>query len=63
MVSKNAKEEKQMTYLRKVCTSLGRIIPAVALLVGSATASQACTWWFHQPKVPEGLTGINNSRL
>ena len=52
-----------MTYLRKVRTSLGRIIPAVALLVGSATASQAYTWWFHQPKVPEGLTGINNSRL
>ena len=52
-----------MNYLRKVCTSLGRIIPAVALLVGSATASQACTWWFHQPKVPERLNSINNFSL
>lgn len=36
-------------------TSFGKIIPAVALLVGMSTVSQACAWWFHQPQIPEQM--------
>ena len=45
----------KMKRMSKMKTSLREIIPAVALLVGMSTASQACAWWFHQPKVPEQM--------
>lgn len=32
-----------------------KVIPAIALVVGTATVSQACVVWFHQPKVPEAM--------
>ena len=44
-----------MKRLNKMKISLGKIIPTVALLVGMSTVSQACAWWFHQPKVPEQM--------
>ncbi len=30
-------------------------IPAVALKLGEHSATQACIWWFNQPKMPTGL--------
>lgn len=44
-----------MKRLNKMKSSLGKIIPAVALLIGMSTASQACAWWFHQPQIPEQM--------
>lgn len=26
-------------------------IPAIALMIGMSTASQACVWWFHHPYI------------
>ncbi len=33
----------------------GSIIPAIALILGIASVSGACTHWFHQPRVPEQM--------
>ena len=45
----------KMKRMSKMKTSFGKIIPALALLVGMSTASQACVWWFHQPQMPEQM--------
>lgn len=42
--------------LMKYCSSLA----ALALLISVGTVTQACFWWFHQPKVPEGLSKYAN---
>lgn len=39
-------------FLMKSCSSLA----ALALLISAGTVNQACFWWFHQPKVPEGFS-------
>lgn len=53
-----------MKRMNKMKTSFGKIIPAVALLVGMSTVSQACIWWFHQPQIPEQMKKkLNNMTL
>lgn len=46
-----------MSKWEKLIISVGRLLPALALMLGTATATRACNWWFHQPKVPEALKG------
>ena len=40
---------------KKVLLNLGKIIPALALVLGTASVSQACVLWFHQPVVPDKM--------
>ncbi len=44
-----------MNKTRRLWSSIGRLIPAIALMLGTSTTTYACHWWFHQPKVPEAL--------
>lgn len=44
-----------MTKVKKVLMHMGKSIPAFALMLGVVSNSQACVWWFHQPKVPEQM--------
>lgn len=44
-----------MTKFKSLIMRFGKIIPAFALVLGAASNSQACVWWFHQPKVPEQM--------
>lgn len=41
-----------MNQLRKLVKNVGKLIPAVALMLGTTTATQACMWWFYQPRIP-----------
>lgn len=42
--------------MKKLLLRLSAFVPAFAVLIGVTTATQACAWWFHQPKVPNTLT-------
>ncbi len=33
----------------------GKLLPKLAKKCGDASLKAACTWWFHQPKVPTQL--------
>ncbi|MEI6579833.1 MAG: cyclic lactone autoinducer peptide [Eubacteriales bacterium] len=33
----------------------GSLVASLALFVGVSSAQAACCWWFHQPKVPQGM--------
>lgn len=44
-----------MTRLKSILIKMGKVIPALALMVGTASVSQACIIWFHQPVVPEKM--------
>ena len=44
-----------MKKFMNVVGKLAGIIPAVALMMGNATVSQACILWFHQPEIPEEM--------
>lgn len=50
------KEEKFMkNILIKIAHKAGSILPAIALVLGIASVSGACSHWFHQPRVPEQM--------
>ena len=44
-----------MVKMKKFLMHFGKMIPAFALMLGTVSASQACVWWFHQPRVPEQM--------
>jgi len=35
----------------KILTAISK----TAILLGELSASSTCTWWFHQPKMPEEM--------
>ncbi len=41
--------------LIKIAHKVGNILPAMALVLGIASVSGACSYWFHQPRVPEQM--------
>lgn len=44
-----------MVRFKNLLTKMSKVVPAFALMLASTTVSQACVWWFHQPKVPEKM--------
>lgn len=41
--------------MEKLRKKILKVIPNIALVLGTATLSQACVLWFHQPKVPDNM--------
>lgn len=41
--------------LKKFMYGLGSMVCSLVLLIGASSANAACLYWFHQPKVPEGM--------
>ena len=41
--------------IKNIMVKLGTAMASLALVVGVATESAACHWFFHQPKVPQGM--------
>ena len=45
-----------MANLKKfLCGKAGWIVASLALMIGASTMNAACMFWFHQPKVPQGM--------
>jgi cyclic lactone autoinducer peptide len=44
-----------MKNVERFIRRFGGTIASLALIVGVASANAACIWWFHQPKVPNGM--------
>lgn len=42
-------------FLKKNCAQSLVAMAALALFVGSTSASVASVWWFHQPEMPESI--------
>ena len=53
--------------MKKLKSSLvkwsGLGVSALALVVGVASANSACLFWFHQPKVPQGMDKFKNPHM
>ena len=45
-----------MKKLSKIGIKFGGLVASCALLVGVASVNAACPVWFHQPKVPKGMS-------
>lgn len=41
-----------MKNVQKFIRHWSNLLPALALLIGLSTTSQACAFWFHQPEFP-----------
>ncbi|MDR1156790.1 MAG: cyclic lactone autoinducer peptide [Oscillospiraceae bacterium] len=41
---------------------LGGLFASLALVLGVASSQAVCTLWFHQPKVPQGMSRFKRSR-
>lgn len=44
-----------MSLLEKLSMKVSTMVASVALSLGIRTVNAACTAWFHQPEVPEGM--------
>jgi len=44
-----------MGKFKGIVLKWGSLLASLALLVGVTASSQVCWWWFHQPKVPQGM--------
>jgi len=45
-----------MSMLRSTVTKLGGLVAALALIVGVASAQAMCVAFYHQPKIPQGIS-------
>ena len=41
-----------MVRFKNLLTKMEKLVPAFALMLATASVSQACVLWFHQPRVP-----------
>lgn len=44
-----------MKAIKKLMLKYGSSLAAFALMIGVSSSSQACWWWYNQPKEPEGM--------
>ncbi len=44
-----------MGKIKGIALKWGSLVASLALFVGVTASTQACFWWFHQPKVPQGM--------
>lgn len=51
-----------MVKFKKILMHLEKAIAAFALMLGMASTSQACVWWFHQPRVPKQMKKIRKDK-
>jgi len=44
-----------MVKVKSMLITWGGMVASLALVVGLATTTSACVWWYYQPKVPAGM--------
>ena len=44
-----------MGKIKGMLIKWGSLVASLALFVGVTATTQACWWWFYQPKVPQGM--------
>lgn len=51
-----------MVKFKKFLVNLEKAVPAFALMLGMVSTTQACVWWFHQPRVPKQMGKIRKEK-
>ena len=44
-----------MKQVKQAIIKIAGLMASFALVLGVTTATSACSWWYHQPKLPEGM--------
>ena len=48
--------------LKKLFMKYAAYVASFMFIIGVSSCSQACCWWFAQPKVPEALEKFKSER-
>ncbi|MHB8963650.1 MAG: cyclic lactone autoinducer peptide [Saccharofermentanales bacterium] len=52
-----------MERIGRFAREFGGIFSSIALIIGIASMNTVCIWWYHQPKVPEGMSRFKKHNI